>query len=80
MPCDAFDVSISGDCAGDRDVLLDRADLHREIEREELLRADADAAAVDRLVALQGGLDGVGAGIDVGEDVLAALVGRRSSA
>ena len=61
-------------CAGDGDALLDGADLQREVEREELLRADADAAAVDRLVALKGRLDGVGAGIDVGEDVLAALV------
>ena len=63
--------------AGDRDALGDRADFHRQIEREELLRADADAAAVDRLVALQRRLDRVVAGVDVGEHVFAALVGHR---
>ena len=62
MPCDAFAGLDQRRLTGDRDVLGDRADLHRQVEREELLRADADAAAVDRLVALERRLDGVVAG------------------
>ena len=31
--------------AGDRDVLLDRADFEHHVERDELLRADDDALA-----------------------------------
>jgi len=60
--------------AGDRDVLGNRPDFHREVEREELLRADANPAAIDRLVTLERRLDPVGTGIDVREDELAALV------
>ena len=43
VPTDAFDVSMRGACAGDRDRFLQLADFEREVEREKLLRADADA-------------------------------------
>jgi hypothetical protein len=66
--------------AGDRHVLGDRTDVHRQIEGEELLRADADAGSIDRLVALEGDLQPVSAGVDRREHVLAALVGHDRSA
>ena len=67
VPVDAFDVSISGAWPVTVTFSVIDADFHREVEGEELLRADANAAAVGRLVALQRRLDCVVAGIDVGE-------------
>src|SRR6185436_3294533 len=66
-----------GSLPGDRHALGDRADFHDEIEREELLRRDSDAAAVDSFVALESRRDLVVAWVDVRKHVLAAFVGHR---
>ena len=74
-PVDAFEVSISGDSAVDRDRLFDRADLEHDVEREELLRADACVLALEGLEAGDRRLDGVDAGRHAGNEYSpAALV------
>ena len=62
---------------GHGDVLFDAPDVHRQVERDERLRADADAGLVDRLVSLQRDFHLVRAGLDGSEHVLAPLVGDR---
>ena len=58
-PVDAFDVSMSGALRRRRYRLLDGADFEDDIEREELLRADARVLALERLEAGDRGADGV---------------------
>ena len=53
MPVDAFDVSIIGDWPVTVSVSGHRADFQRDVERDELLRADRDALLRVGLVALQ---------------------------
>src|SRR5439155_723128 len=66
-----------GRLADDRDALGQRAHLQREVEDDEGLRADADAALLDRLVALQRRRHLVRARLYGGEDIFAPLVRRR---
>ena len=75
--CDAFEVSISGASAVTVIDLLDGADFERDVERDELLRADADAAPLEGLEPLHRGLDGVGRRIERRERILARLVRDR---
>ena len=51
--------------ASNRDVFLDRTHFHRQVERQELLSADGNLTAIDRLVARENGFDLVRAGLDV---------------
>jgi hypothetical protein len=60
-----------------RDRLLHRADLERDVERDELLRADAQALALEGLEALHRGPDGVAGGVERRERILARLVRHR---
>jgi len=62
---------------GDGDRLAYLADFERQIERQELLRADDDASALERLEAGQRRPQRVHARRDVGECVLAHRVGDR---
>src|SRR4029079_1918607 len=52
-------------------------DLELDVEAEEVLRADADAFAFEGLVSLDRRLDGVLAGVERREGVLADAVGHR---
>ena len=63
--------------AGDGDGFLQLADLERDVEGDELLRADANAAVLVGLEPGERRLDGVGAGRDRGEVVFALVVGDR---
>ena len=75
--CDAFDVSISGASAVTVIDLLDGADFEGDVERDELLRADADALPLEGLEPLHRGLDRVDDGIERRERVLARRVRDR---
>ena len=61
----------------DGDRFLDGADFERDVEGDELLRADADAAALEGLEALHRRLDGVARRIERRERVLARRVRDR---
>ena len=52
---------------GHGDRLLERADLERDVERDERLRRDADAAALEGLEPRDARLDRVVAGVDAPE-------------
>ncbi len=63
----------------DGDLLLELADLEREIHGDELLGPDADPLVLDGLEALHRDLDRVGAGLDLHERIFAGAVGGGSS-
>ena len=60
--------------AGDRDFFLNGSDFERDVEREELLRADTESEALEGLVALPDRPQRVGAGDDGRERILATAL------
>jgi len=66
--------------AGDRDRFLQLADIELDVQRHELLGADADALVLEFLEARQFRRDGVDTGVHRRKVILAAFVGDRITA